>query len=75
MAAWAVRFVPSASRPCNTARSRARASPGVRPSLRHRRHTRFMTSGDELARRVGLRTKRFPPPADAGQGTRIPNRH
>eukprot|EP00969_Alexandrium_andersonii_P003164 136261-Alexandrium_andersonii.AAC.1 len=75
MAARAVRFVPSASRPRSTAWPWARSSPGARPSLWHQRHTRFKTSGDELAHRVGLRTRRPPPPADAGQGTRIPNRH
>eukprot|EP00969_Alexandrium_andersonii_P365784 15467004-Alexandrium_andersonii.AAC.1 len=50
-AAQAVRFAPVSSRPCSTAWSWTRPPPKARPSLAHRRHTRFRTSGDALAHR------------------------
>eukprot|EP00969_Alexandrium_andersonii_P151889 6716533-Alexandrium_andersonii.AAC.1 len=76
MAAWAVRFAPSASRPCSTAWSWARLPPLSQAFVAApKAHAFPKTSGGELAHRAGLRTERPPPPADAGQGTRIPNRH
>eukprot|EP00969_Alexandrium_andersonii_P329540 14562681-Alexandrium_andersonii.AAC.1 len=66
MAAMAARFAPDASLPRNTACSCNLGPPADRPSLLHRRHTRFRISGEELIQRVGFRTGRRPAPAHAG---------
>eukprot|EP00969_Alexandrium_andersonii_P333574 14742638-Alexandrium_andersonii.AAC.1 len=55
MAACSVRLEPGAPRPCGTARVCARGPPGSFPSLLHRRRSRLRASGEEHARRVGLR--------------------
>eukprot|EP00969_Alexandrium_andersonii_P088107 3886537-Alexandrium_andersonii.AAC.1 len=50
-AALAARFSPDESLPCRTACSCNFGSPAGRPSFRHRRHTRFRISGEELIQR------------------------
>eukprot|EP00969_Alexandrium_andersonii_P034425 1506172-Alexandrium_andersonii.AAC.1 len=50
-AALAARFSPDEPLPCRTARVCNFGSPAGKRSFRHRRHTRFRISGEELIQR------------------------